>query len=263
MGCSYSKKIAPAEESEVDNYLKEEQVRALTRFKVLLLGAGESGKSTVIKQLRILHKVTLSEHEITQYRIALHDNSLRMIKKFIEAAAGFGIQWDNQQLVTLASQVKAFELDRNQLYLTPEIATMIATLWNSTTLQKVAQRRNEFWNLDASDYYFENVSRFVEPDFIPNEEDCIMARVITTGIAVTEFDEGAVHFSVVDVGGQRSERKKWIHCFDDVKAIIFVVSLAGYNQVMYEDESHNRYSLLLYIQLMSLGCTKSYIYSKK
>ena len=46
--------------------------------------------------------------------------------------------------------------------------------------------------------------------------------------------------SVVDVAGQRSERKKWIHCFDDVKALIFVVSLAGYNQVLFEDASHNR-----------------------
>ena len=36
---------------------------------------------------------------------------------------------------------------------------------------------------------------------------------------------------IVDVGGQRNERRKWIHCFDDVKAIIFTVSLAGYNQV--------------------------------
>ena len=36
--------------------------------------------------------------------------------------------------------------------------------------------------------------------------------------------------SVVDVGGQRSERRKWIHCFDDVRAIIFLEGLAGYNQ---------------------------------
>jgi G-protein alpha subunit len=37
-------------------------------------------------------------------------------------------------------------------------------------------------------------------------------------------------YSVVDVGGQRSERRKWIHCFDDVRAIIFLEGLAGYNQ---------------------------------
>ena len=38
------------------------------------------------------------------------------------------------------------------------------------------------------------------------------------------------YFLVVDVGGQRSERRKWIHCFDDVRAIIFLEGLAGYNQ---------------------------------
>jgi G-protein alpha subunit len=32
---------------------------------------------------------------------------------------------------------------------------------------------------------------------------------------------------LVDVGGQRSERRKWIHCFDDVKAIIFLEGLSG------------------------------------
>jgi len=38
-----------------------------------------------------------------------------------------------------------------------------------------------------------------------------------------------------DVGGQRSERKKWIQCFDDVRAILFVVALSGYDMTLYED----------------------------
>jgi len=37
------------------------------------------------------------------------------------------------------------------------------------------------------------------------------------------------------VGGQRSERKKWIKCFDDVKAVLFIVNLGGYNSVLFED----------------------------
>jgi len=92
--------------------------------------------------------------------------------------------------------------------------------------------------------------RMMDPDFLPSEEDSLMARVRTTGIVVSELeskvvkvnpdDPSSIKFQIVDVGGQRNERKKWIHCFDDVKAILFVASLAGYNQVMYEDNAMNR-----------------------
>jgi GTPase SAR1 family protein len=77
-----------------------------------------------------------------------------------------------------------------------------------------------------------------------------MARIRTTGIVVTTIESkiskehkdepDALSFQVVDVGGQRSERKKWMHCFDDVAAILFIVNLAGYNQVMFEDNTKNR-----------------------
>ena len=43
-----------------------------------------------------------------------------------------------------------------------------------------------------------------------------------------------------DVGGQRSERKKWIHCFEGVTSIIFCVALSGYDLVLAEDEEMNR-----------------------
>lgn len=45
------------------------------------------------------------------------------------------------------------------------------------------------------------------------------------------------HFRLFDVGGQRSERKKWIHCFEDVTAIIFCVAMSEYDQVLHEDET--------------------------
>ena len=45
-----------------------------------------------------------------------------------------------------------------------------------------------------------------------------------------------------DVGGQRSERKKWIHCFEGVTAIIFCVALSAYDLVLAEDEEMVGYS---------------------
>ena len=47
-------------------------------------------------------------------------------------------------------------------------------------------------------------------------------------------------FSMFDVGGQRDERRKWIQCFNDVTAIIFVTACSGYNLVLREDASQNR-----------------------
>ena len=47
------------------------------------------------------------------------------------------------------------------------------------------------------------------------------------------------------MGGQRSERKKWIHCFEDVTAIIFCVAMSEYDQVLHEDETTVRPCLLL------------------
>lgn len=43
-----------------------------------------------------------------------------------------------------------------------------------------------------------------------------------------------------DVGGQRSERRKWIQCFDDVRALLFVVAISEYDMTLIEDCDRNR-----------------------
>lgn len=47
-------------------------------------------------------------------------------------------------------------------------------------------------------------------------------------------------FLFVDVGGQRNERKKWMHAFEGVTAIVFIVALSEYDQNLEEDRSQNR-----------------------
>ena len=58
---------------------------------------------------------------------------------------------------------------------------------------------------------------------------------------------------MTDVGGQRSERRKWIHCFDCVTVVLFVISLAEYNQTLREDATQNRMkeSLLLFSEIVN------------
>ena len=56
------------------------------------------------------------------------------------------------------------------------------------------------------------------PDYLPTVEDLIKTRVRTTGILEESYTVDGVDFVVYDVGGQRNERRKWIHAFDDVGA---------------------------------------------
>ena len=60
------------------------------------------------------------------------------------------------------------------------------------------------------------------------------------GIVETNITRGNLSVSLIDVGGQRSERKKWWHCFDTVNAVIFVTAISEYDQFLDEDPTVNR-----------------------
>ncbi len=49
-----------------------------------------------------------------------------------------------------------------------------------------------------------------------------------------------IRFRIVDVGGQRSERRKWIHSFESVTSLIFLVALSEYDQKLLESKTENR-----------------------
>ena len=98
---------------------------------------------------------------------------------------------------------------------------------------------------DSAIYFLSHFDRIVSSSFVPLSEDIIRMRRATTGIQETLLHFGEVNFRLVDVGGQRSERKKWIHCFEDVSSIIFIASLAEYNLQLVEDQSVNRLGIFL------------------
>mgnify|MGYP002214527980 CR=1 FL=1 len=84
----------------------------------------------------------------------------------------------------------------------------------------------------------------------------LRARIRTTGIVTTDFEIEKRNFQMYDVGGQRSERRKWIHCFDNVTAVMFVASLSEYDQVLFEDSTQNRMTEAL--DLFGQICNASY-----
>jgi len=241
--------VEEVHDERIQEHLFMSQLQELYQFKILVLGAGESGKSTVVKQLRFIHKNQgLTDRELKRIKETLAENVFDCFKSLVEATKTLNIPIIDEQDKKTAEMV----LDESvaKTVLNESIAAQLSNLWRSDPMQKAYENRDKFWILDSVDYFMENVQRFAEETFEPSEEDVVMARVRTTGIVTTEFDQRNVdgkeewnkniHYQVIDVGGQRSERKKWINCFDNVKAILFVSNLAGYNMVLYEDEEKNR-----------------------
>ena len=94
------------------------------------------------------------------------------------------------------------------------------------------QRTNGFF----SNSFFIDLDRLFNKEFVPTDQDVLRARLRTTGITETHFDLGSLQYRMFDVGGQRSERKKWIHCFENVNALLFLVAISGYDQCLAEDK---------------------------
>lgn len=101
--------------------------------------------------------------------------------------------------------------------------------------------------------FCDDLERFWDKSYVPTDQDLLRSRLRTTGITETVFDLGQLTYRMFDVGGQRSERKKWIHCFENVNCLLFLVAISGYDQCLVEDKDGVS-NLILSWQTVLLTC---------
>jgi len=116
----------------------------------------------------------------------------------------------------------------------------IKSFWEDGGIQEAFRRSNEFQLNDSCEYYLKEIDRILTDGFVPNDQDVLRSRIKTTGIIETSFNILGKKFTIVDVGGQRSERKKWMHCFEEVTGVLFCVGISAFDQTLYEDNETNR-----------------------
>jgi len=191
-------------------------------INLLLLGPGESGKSTIAKQLRLIHSSPWTEPERREYKVIIISNVVKSIKDVIEATNSFGykLSEENQKIASTLLDIKN---------LTHESADLFRVLLKDPVIQQTLDRSSEFLLKDSAPYFFSEIDRIASPDYVPSDADILRSRKKTTSVAETFFEVDRIKFKVIDVGGQKSQRKKWMHLFQDVNAVIFCVSLSGYN----------------------------------
>jgi len=206
----------------------------LMKVRLLLLGPGESGKSTIFRQMKLLYG-DYNKEEKERMTQVVHSNVISTIKTLILQARLYGFVSDEDQAYyDFLLGVKDMSL------LNSALAAIIKIVWEKEPIQRAWKLRHEFQVVESMSFFLNDIGRISSPGYMANAQDILHARLRSTGITVDRFTIDGSCFEMYDVGGQRNERKKWIHCFDNVNAIIFVVALNEYDQMLFEDEATNR-----------------------
>eukprot|EP01098_Paradermamoeba_levis_P008036 TRINITY_DN3345_c0_g1_i3.p1 TRINITY_DN3345_c0_g1~~TRINITY_DN3345_c0_g1_i3.p1 ORF type:complete len:355 (+),score=105.48 TRINITY_DN3345_c0_g1_i3:194-1258(+) len=244
-------KDARKKSNEIDKQLIRDGKVFKQEVKLLLLGPGESGKSTIFKQMKIIQKDGgYSAEELLSYKYIIFGNCITQMKVIVNAAQKLGIEIEGDDNKLHAANIS--KLPSGGEAWSHDVGEMILQLWKNKGIQEAYSLRDKKYQLnDSAAYFFDNISRFMESDYTPSVQDVLRSRVRSTGIEEAQFKFEDLEFRMLDVGGQRSERRKWIHCFDSVTAVIFCVALSEYDQTLREDETQNRMkeSLLLFDEI--------------
>eukprot|EP01102_Stenamoeba_stenopodia_P014914 TRINITY_DN5028_c0_g1_i1.p1 TRINITY_DN5028_c0_g1~~TRINITY_DN5028_c0_g1_i1.p1 ORF type:complete len:358 (+),score=91.20 TRINITY_DN5028_c0_g1_i1:180-1253(+) len=261
MGCSSStpRNIGTPEErtasKQIDSLLHKDRSASKKLVKLLLLGAGESGKSTVCKQIRKLNSHEITPQELQTAKNHIYVNIFQTLVIVAQSLANKEITLEDTEAQSVA---KLFAEISDVMHMGDDIISKaspaaLKKLWQDPKVQAEIQD-NKSDIPENVGYFFENLTRILQANYTPTFEDTLRCRSKTSGIVEVNFQMNEVNVSLVDVGGQRTERRKWIHCFDDVTAVIFCASLSEYDQVLMEDHSVNRMteSLTLFEQTVNI-----------
>mmetsp|Transcript_12883 Transcript_12883/g.26678 ORF Transcript_12883/g.26678 Transcript_12883/m.26678 type:complete len:433 (-) Transcript_12883:310-1608(-) len=261
------------------------------KVKMLLLGAGESGKSTIFKQMRILYGSPRSDDDLRMYGVVVRSNIVVAVRKLcshlrnlgLEAAledegaaestavenaeedpSGMSPKGAYDELISrlvdntappaqddptmlnggakdwVGQSPRAGLAANNDAKQFLRHVEAIRTLWQSDTMKDVWSKRAAVNVIDSHKEYLNDLTRIAAADYKPTAQDILLARVRTTQVVMERYRIDGIDFEMYDVGGQRSERRKWIDCFDHVDAVIFVAALSEYDQTLAEAKRTNR-----------------------
>ncbi|KAF8370356.1 hypothetical protein PRIPAC_76785 [Pristionchus pacificus] len=219
----------------IDNLLKMEKTEDKSRVKILLLGGADAGKSTIVKQMRILHMNGFSDDEKRSFYKYLRYNVFQI---FHEISLGIqetilSVDDDEKSIVNRFGEGDSY-------FLSIDEEKEVDILLNFIALKCVRSFMHLYPNYpslpDNAHYYMPKLADILRPKHTPTAQDILHLRIPTTSVSEINFTFETSSIRLIDVGGQRTYRKKWIHCFDGVAAVMFVASMAAYDQKLDESE---------------------------
>ncbi|KAJ7346177.1 GPA1 heterotrimeric G-protein alpha subunit [Mycena albidolilacea] len=186
----------------------------------------------------LLHPPGPTDRERIAYREVIFSNITLSMRAVLEAMPALEISLSPHNdarrtaILSLPEMIEADILPR-------DIADAIRGLCCDPGVKEAIRRRNEFQLSENAAYYFNAIDRIAAVDYVPSDQDILRCRVKAPGVAELSLQVGELKYKIVDPSGQRSDRRKWLHCFGNVKVILFCADLTQYDQMLYEDESVN------------------------
>jgi len=229
----------------VDSDIRSDHGKDKQIKKLLLLGPGSSGKTTFFKQLKIIHhQQGFTNKDRRDYQAQIDNQIIEQMQKLInrgrELIEDEPDRFSHLEIGPDAQDSANFvSLLRRDADINEEVAYHISTLWSDNGIRSTFELRGKLSIPDSCSHFFKNVKRISNPDYLPSDKDILLVRKRTTGIIEEHFIIKGTKFHIFDVGGQRNERKKWIHSFENVTAVIYVAALSHFDAVCFEDESQN------------------------
>ncbi|KAI6199079.1 Guanine nucleotide binding protein (G-protein) domain containing protein [Aphelenchoides besseyi] len=237
-GCESTTHDSRARNAEINRQIERDRRLNDATIKLLLLGAGESGKSTILKQMKIIHDNGYSEEDALSKRAMVYTNVVQSMHYLIEGMDQLRIAFEKKSSVEHAKLLEAvIKKSQESNPINDNLYVAIKELTLDEGVRKALEHRNSFYLPDSAMHFINSLDRICNPRYVPTQQDILLLRISTMGVIEVSFNIKEKIWRVFDVGGQRSQRKKWIHCFDDARAVIFVVALSEYDQVLIEDNS--------------------------
>jgi len=246
----------------IEKQLEESKKKEESKIKLLLLGAGESGKSTIFKQFRLMYGVPRSREDLKMFAWVVRGNVTVLLKKMLPLIAHLNLEGkfekdEREAYLKVQEGIKAptpesgptNPAERNMMEIkqaeidatiSVDFKTEIQTIFNSKTWETVWAKRSTVNAIDAHRLFIKDLDMISKPNYVPTTQHILNARVRTTSAVKEEYDIDGQRFEIYDVGGQRSERKKWMPIFDGCTAVIFVAALSEYDQKLAEAKRMNR-----------------------
>ena len=208
---------------------------------LLLLGPSESGKSTVLKQIRLKYGAsTFSAEEVAAYRSIIWQNVLLIARQLL--AAMKSLQLEHNVAGQHVDRITAAALMREDDRVPGDLCEAIGAAWAEAERLKLLDQASRFTLLDSVHYWFqsENLKRIFAADYAPTEADILQSRAATVGVQNHDFEVRDHVLRIVDVGGSKTQRNAWLSLFAGSSAVCFVAAIGSYYMALETDAGINR-----------------------